>query len=70
MDAVHGCDVCLIVGTSSVVYPAASYAPAAAANGATVAEFNVEATPQTKKFHFHFDGPCGTTLPLALAPLP
>ena len=65
-DAVDACDVCLVVGTSSVVYPAAMFAPAAAARGATVAEFNMETTPVTMRFQFHFQGPCGTTLPQAL----
>ena len=64
--AVESCDVCLVVGTSSVVYPAAMFAPAAAARGAIVAEFNTESTPVTQRFQFHFKGPCGSTLPAAL----
>ena len=35
------------VGTSSVVYPAAGYAPMLAARGVPVAEFNLEDTPVT-----------------------
>ncbi|XP_028157142.1 NAD-dependent protein deacylase-like [Ostrinia furnacalis] len=62
----ESCDVCLVVGTSSVVYPAAMFAPQAAARGAIVAEFNLEPTPATPDFHYYFEGPCGTTLPLAL----
>ncbi|XP_059062420.1 NAD-dependent protein deacylase sirtuin-5, mitochondrial-like [Achroia grisella] len=61
------CDVCLVVGTSSVVYPAAMFAPQAAARGAIVAEFNLEPTPATPDFHYYFQGTCGTTLPEALA---
>ncbi|XP_070688724.1 NAD-dependent protein deacylase sirtuin-5A, mitochondrial-like [Pempheris klunzingeri] len=61
------CDLCLVVGTSSVVYPAAMFAPQVAARGVPVAEFNMEDTPATKRFMFHFHGPCGTTLPPALA---
>ncbi|XP_032037758.1 NAD-dependent protein deacylase sirtuin-5, mitochondrial isoform X2 [Aythya fuligula] len=61
------CDLCLVVGTSSVVYPAAMFAPQVSARGVPVAEFNMEATPATDKFRFHFSGPCGTTLPPALA---
>jgi len=68
MAEVDQCDVCLVVGTSSVVYPAALFAPEAARRGAVVAEFNIEDTPVTNKFAFHFDGPCGRTLPVALAP--
>uniref|UniRef100_A0A3P9GZI0 NAD-dependent protein deacylase sirtuin-5, mitochondrial n=1 Tax=Oryzias latipes TaxID=8090 RepID=A0A3P9GZI0_ORYLA len=62
-----GCDLCLVVGTSSVVYPAAMFAPQVAARGIPVAEFNMENTPATTHFKFHFHGPCGTTLPAALA---
>ncbi|XP_055119457.2 NAD-dependent protein deacylase sirtuin-5, mitochondrial isoform X3 [Symphalangus syndactylus] len=61
------CDLCLVVGTSSVVYPAAMFAPQVAARGMPVAEFNTETTPATNRFRFHFQGPCGTTLPEALA---
>ncbi|XP_026322002.1 NAD-dependent protein deacylase-like [Hyposmocoma kahamanoa] len=65
--AMSTCDVCLVVGTSSVVYPAAMFAPQAAQRGAIVAEFNIEPTPATPDFHYYFEGPCGTTLPQALA---
>ncbi|KAM5298890.1 NAD-dependent protein deacylase sirtuin-5, mitochondrial isoform 2-T2 [Ctenodactylus gundi] len=61
------CDLCLVVGTSSVVYPAAMFAPQVAARGVPVAEFNTETTPATNRFRFYFQGPCGTTLPEALA---
>uniref|UniRef100_K7FS20 NAD-dependent protein deacylase sirtuin-5, mitochondrial n=1 Tax=Pelodiscus sinensis TaxID=13735 RepID=K7FS20_PELSI len=61
------CDLCLVVGTSSVVYPAAMFAPQVSARGVPVAEFNMQTTPATDKFRFHFPGPCGTTLPPALA---
>uniref|UniRef100_A0A8C5UN37 NAD-dependent protein deacylase sirtuin-5, mitochondrial n=1 Tax=Microcebus murinus TaxID=30608 RepID=A0A8C5UN37_MICMU len=61
------CDLCLVVGTSSVVYPAAMFAPQVSAKGVPVAEFNMETTPATNRFRFHFQGPCGTTLPEALA---
>jgi NAD-dependent deacetylase len=39
------CDVCLIVGTSSVVYPAAGLAAEARSRGAFTVEINPEATP-------------------------
>ncbi|XP_041696123.1 NAD-dependent protein deacylase sirtuin-5, mitochondrial [Coregonus clupeaformis] len=61
------CDLCLVVGTSSIVYPAAMFAPQVAARGMPVAEFNMAETPATMRFKFHFHGPCGTTLPPALA---
>ena len=64
----ENCDLCLVVGTSSVVYPAAMFAPEVAQRGVPVAEFNMEATSATHNFGFHFEGPCGTTLPPALEP--
>jgi len=65
------CDLCLVVGTSSIVYPAAMFAPQVARRGVPVAEFNLECTPNTDKFAemgFYFEGKCGETLPVALAP--
>uniref|UniRef100_A0A4W2ILN6 NAD-dependent protein deacylase sirtuin-5, mitochondrial n=1 Tax=Bos indicus x Bos taurus TaxID=30522 RepID=A0A4W2ILN6_BOBOX len=44
------CDLCLVVGTSSVVYPAAMFAPQVSARGVPVAEFNMETTPATERF--------------------
>lgn len=67
-DELDNCDLCIVVGTSSVVYPAAMFAPEVAARGVPVAEFNLEDTPATINFGFHFSGPCGEILPKALAP--
>ncbi|CAG0880458.1 unnamed protein product [Darwinula stevensoni] len=54
LDAAHAtldtCDLCLVVGTSSVVYPAAMFAPQVARRGIPVAEFNIEPTPATHSF--------------------
>lgn len=66
-DALENCDMCLLVGTSSVVYPAAAFAPMLAKKGVPVAEFNMEETPCTGEFRFHFQGPAGETLPPLLA---
>ncbi|KAG4074008.1 hypothetical protein HA402_014213 [Bradysia odoriphaga] len=60
------CDLCLVIGTSSIVYPAAMFAPSVAERGVPVAEFNIEETPGTLDFGFHFNGPCSVTLPQAL----
>lgn len=60
------CDLCLVVGTSSVVYPAAMFAPLVAERGYPVAEFNLNDEPAQDNFQFHFPGPCGETLPKAL----
>ncbi|KAG9509701.1 NAD-dependent protein deacylase sirtuin-5, mitochondrial [Fragariocoptes setiger] len=56
------CDLCLVIGTSSVVYPAAMFAPAVASRGVPVAEFNLEVTPNTGIFGFYFKGECSKTL--------
>lgn len=40
------------VGTSSVVYPAAGFAPMLAMRGVPVAEFNMEETPCTGEFRY------------------
>ena len=62
------CDLFLVVGTSSVVYPAAMFGPRLAMKGVPVAEFNLEPTSVTVEFEFHFQGKCGEILPSALAP--
>lgn len=67
-EELDNCDLCLVVGTSSVVYPAAMFAPQVASRGVPVAEFNIEETPATNSFGFMFQGPAGETLPAALAP--
>lgn len=67
-DELEKCDLCLVVGTSSVVYPAAMFAPQVAMRGVPVAEFNVEETDATSGFGYHFNGPAGSFLPEALAP--
>ncbi|XP_070570511.1 NAD-dependent protein deacylase sirtuin-5, mitochondrial-like [Ptychodera flava] len=69
-DELEKCDLCLVVGTSSVVYPAAMFAPLVAQRGVPVAEFNLEETSATTSFGYHFSGPAGQTLPVALAPHP
>ena len=41
----HACELCFVVGTSAVVYPAASIPEIARAAGAYVVEVNPEPTP-------------------------
>ncbi|HJW13535.1 MAG TPA: NAD-dependent deacylase [Thermoanaerobaculia bacterium] len=50
------CDVCLVVGTSSVVYPAAGLASEAKSRGAFTAEINPEATPATSELDLAIPG--------------
>ncbi|XP_044256612.1 NAD-dependent protein deacylase-like [Tribolium madens] len=63
---IESCDLCLVIGTSSVVYPAAMFAPTVVERGKPVAEFNLNEDAFDDAFSFYFSGPCGVTLPKAL----
>jgi NAD+-dependent protein deacetylase sirtuin 5 len=63
------CDLCLVVGTSAIVYRAAAFASEVASRGVPVAEFNIDSTAQTGYLKYHFQGKAGETIPKALAPL-
>ncbi|KAL2653814.1 hypothetical protein R1flu_021942 [Riccia fluitans] len=65
-EALNACGLLLVAGTSSVVYPAAGYAPLVSALGGVVAEFNIDDTPASRHCKFKFRGPSATTLPEAL----
>ncbi len=56
-------DVFLVVGTSSVVWPAAGLSEVAAMSGATIIEINVEETPLTPMADVTLLGPAGYHLP-------
>ncbi|HEX4823463.1 MAG TPA: NAD-dependent deacylase [Candidatus Polarisedimenticolaceae bacterium] len=60
-------ELVLVVGTSSLVYPAASLPLIARDAGAYVVEVNPERTPLTPDAHEHLEGPAGTVLPALLA---
>lgn len=45
--ALGSCEVLLIIGTSGMVYPAASFGPVAKDHGAFVAELNLDPTPNS-----------------------
>lgn len=62
-EAASGCDVFLSIGTSSLVYPAASLPYAANAAGATVVEVNPEDTPLTSVADYTLRGTAGEVLP-------
>lgn len=64
--AAGSCDLCLVVGTSAVVEPAASLPRVAAAAGATVVEVNLEPTALTPIADIAVFGPAGETLPALL----
>ncbi|KAI0771899.1 DHS-like NAD/FAD-binding domain-containing protein [Trametes elegans] len=59
-------DLCMVVGTSSTVYPAANYAFDVLENGGNVAVFNVDRSEGDQDVDFLFLGPAEVTLPKAL----
>ncbi|MCG3137329.1 MAG: NAD-dependent protein deacylase [Phycisphaerae bacterium] len=61
--ATQACQAMLIIGTSSVVQPAASMAYWAKSRGALIIECNIEETSLTSDADFFLSGPAGTTLP-------
>ena len=67
--AAAACDLCLSVGTSALVQPAASIAPAAREAGALLAEINLEPTPLTDTADLFLQGRSGEILPRLLAAL-
>jgi len=54
--AVRSCEVLLLVGTSGIVYPAASFASLAKEAGALVAEVNLDPTPNTQSVDIAIQG--------------
>ncbi|KAH9045686.1 DHS-like NAD/FAD-binding domain-containing protein [Lactarius pseudohatsudake] len=58
--------LCLVVGTSSTVYPAASYQRKVREQGGKVAVFNLERSQGDSDVDFLFLGPCEETIPQAL----
>jgi NAD-dependent deacetylase len=63
IEAATRCEVLLVIGTSSVVYPAAALPELAARHGATVIDLNVEDTPLTPAADVVVRGPAGQLLP-------
>jgi len=66
--SVH-CDVFLSIGTSALVYPAASLPVEALRGGATVVEINPQRTPFTEQAKFVLTGAAGVVLPELVADL-
>jgi NAD-dependent deacetylase len=67
--AVRRCQCFLVVGTSAVVYPAASLVPLARQHGAAVLEVNLERTPASTHADVSLYGPSGEVLPQLLEKL-
>ena len=63
VEASRNCDVFLSVGTSGVVYPAASLPYEAASAGAMLVEINLEKTPLTSEANCFLAGEAGSVLP-------
>jgi NAD-dependent deacetylase len=61
--AVRTSEVMLVIGTSAVVQPAASFALEAKRAGALVAEINIERTPHSDKLDFSLLGKAGEIVP-------
>jgi NAD-dependent deacetylase len=61
--AVKSAGVLLVIGTSAVVYPAASLVPLAKQFGATVVEINPDETPMSPAVNYSLRGPAGEILP-------
>ncbi|MFC2075516.1 NAD-dependent deacylase [candidate division KSB1 bacterium] len=61
-EALH-CDVMLVVGTSAIVQPAASFALVARSEGAKIIEVNPEETPLTSSIDIYLQGRSGELLP-------
>jgi NAD-dependent deacetylase len=62
-------DVMVVVGTSSIVYPAAALPLAAAEGGAAIIEINPEPTPLTEAARISIRGKAGEVLPMIDAAL-
>jgi NAD-dependent deacetylase len=63
-------DVCLVVGTSAIVHPAAGLASLTLRGGGRVIEVNVEDTPLTDTAAVALRGPAALIVPRLLAELP
>jgi NAD-dependent deacetylase len=66
MDAAERADVCLVVGTSAIVHPAASLPLLTRESGGVVVEVNPEPTPLTEIAASSIRGPAGQILPMLL----
>ena len=62
-EAARAADIFLVIGTSAVVYPAASLAPLAKLAGARVIEINPDETPLSAAVDATLRGPSGEILP-------
>jgi NAD-dependent deacetylase len=66
MEALSRCELFLVIGTSGLLYPAASFAPIAKAAGAFVAEVNLDPTPHTALADLAIQGRAAEIVPRLL----
>jgi NAD-dependent deacetylase len=66
--ALGTCDLCLVIGTSGVVYPAAGFASLAKQRGAYVGEINLDPTPNSELVDVTIRGRAKDIVPLLLSP--
>jgi len=57
-------DVCLVIGTSALVQPAATFPLTVKQRGGQLIELNVERTPLSSAVDFHVSGKAGEILPI------
>jgi NAD-dependent deacetylase len=69
-EAALACDLFLVAGTSSVVYPAAGLVDAAAARGAFTVEINPASTEASRRVNLSLRAPAEHVLPRLLNPEP
>ncbi|MBN2228516.1 MAG: NAD-dependent deacylase [Candidatus Thorarchaeota archaeon] len=62
-DQLQKADACIVIGTSALVQPAASFPILVKQNGGTIIEVNVESTPLTSMADLHLSGKAGEILP-------
>jgi len=62
-DELEKADVCLVIGTSSLVQPAASFPLIVKQRGGLIIEINIERTPLTTAVDYHLSGKSGEVLP-------
>jgi NAD-dependent deacetylase len=67
--ALRSCSLCVIIGTSGLVYPAAGFASIAKASGAFVVEINLDPTPQSALVDLSLQGRAKDIVPLLLDPI-
>ena len=67
MQALRSCDVLLVIGTSGVVQPAASFAMMAKSVGAYTVEINLDPTPSSDGMDIVVNGKAKDLVPLLVA---